>query len=259
MYFRNYSYNHIKFSLYFYHREFDLREPHGCSSQTPCKNIIVNLKTRNKEVKCIQLHPLFPDLFAVGATDPLVRLYDRRKLSVTDINGSSQRENSQPCVSCFSPGHLYNHKKRGRPRRPKQYSTTYISFSPNGKELIQYSSGEHIFLYNIDEKMKPLLFESHGDCAIQSKNEHTEKDCDGNTIDSTYEMRKKILLDNKSHLKELYSQPTQASQLKQKGNDCFSKDNFFQAITHYNEALKISPQTSVLYANRAAALLRRKW
>ena len=154
---------------------------------------------------------------------------------------------------------MYNHKKKGRPRKPKQYSTTYISFSPNGKELLQYSSGEHIFLYDMDEKRKPLLFESHGDCAMQNKNEHKEKDSNDKTTDSTYEMRKKISLDNKFYQNELYSQPSQASQLKQKGNDCFSKDNFFQAIAYYNEALKVSPQTSVLYANRAAALLRRKW
>ena len=196
---------------------------------------------------------------AVGSTDPVVRLYDRRFLNVTDVNESEQRENCQPCVSCFSPGHLYNRKKRSRPRKSKRYSTTYISFSPNGKELLQYASGEHIFLYDMDEKRKPLLFESHGDCSVQNNIEHDEKDSSVNTLDSTFEMRTKIPLKSKSYQNEPFDHPSQASLLKQKGNDYFSKDNFFQAITYYNEALKLSPKTSVLYANRAAALLRRKW
>lgn len=196
---------------------------------------------------------------AVGATDPLVRLYDRRMLRLADTEVCDQTQSQ--CVSYFSPGHLYNRKNKNRPRKQKHYSTTNISFSPNGKELLQYCNGEHIFLYDLDEKRKPLLFESHTDCAAQYGTEQCKEDTtDSNSLNSTFEMRTKHLPKNRfNDRNEHYTDNPQVVALKQKGNDYFSKDNFFQAVTYYNEALSLSPETSVLHANRAAALLRRKW
>ena len=63
-------------------REFDLREPESCKSDRPT-NVLINLNEHvgsHAEVKCLSINPLRPELLAVGANDPYVRLYDRRML-----------------------------------------------------------------------------------------------------------------------------------------------------------------------------------
>lgn len=65
----------------FYFRQFDLRAPHQCSNV--CSNVLVNLVNhlgRSAEAKCIAINPVNPDLIAVGANDPYVRMYDRRMI-----------------------------------------------------------------------------------------------------------------------------------------------------------------------------------
>ena len=245
-------------------REFDLRTPHKCSSQTPCRNVLVNLKTQsgpNKEAKCIQLHPYFPELFAVGATDPFVRLYDRRNMTLTELstNGVRTEERSHTksgCISYLSPGHLPNRKTRKRPNKYRHYTSTYIQFSPDGKEILQNLGGEHIYLYEYNKKKKPVIFTSQGET---NDNENTKEQnfhrC-GNGLNSTYEMRSRLRYEHDM----LHDTPCdKATSLKQKGNDYFAKENFFQAVVYYNKAIALSPNSSVLYANRAAALLKRKW
>ncbi|GFS78964.1 WD and tetratricopeptide repeats protein 1 [Trichonephila clavipes] len=65
-------------------RQYDLRVPHQCSNI--CNNVLINLVYhlgRNAEAKCIAINPLRPELLAVGANDPYVRLYDRRMIKPT--------------------------------------------------------------------------------------------------------------------------------------------------------------------------------
>lgn len=45
--------------------------------------------------------------------------------------------------------------------------------------------------------------------------------------------------------------------LKEQGNKEFSEGNFFQALSHYSQAIMMQP-TPVLYCNRAACLLKMK-
>ncbi|XP_066918080.1 WD and tetratricopeptide repeats protein 1-like [Clytia hemisphaerica] len=240
-------------------REFDLRSPHKCSSESPCRNVLVNLKTQsvpNKEVKCIQLHPHFPELFAVGATDPFVRLYDRRNMNLSELSNDIRTDDKSGCVSYLSPGHLPNRKTRRRPNKYRHYTSTYIQFSPDGREILQNLGGEHIYLYEYNKKKKPVIFTSQGEAndhdTIKQHNIHR---C-GNGLNSTYEMRSRSRYEHDM----IHDTPCdKATSLKQKGNDYFSNENFFQAVVYYNKAIALSPNSSVLYANRAAALLKRKW
>ena len=48
------------------------------------------------------------------------------------------------------------------------------------------------------------------------------------------------------------------SQLREKGNQAFSAQHYSNAIALYNEALAVEP-ASIVYANRAAALMKRGW
>jgi hypothetical protein len=59
-----------------------LRDPESCKSDRP-NSVLINLNEHvgsHAEVKCLSINPLRPELLAVGANDPYVRLYDRRML-----------------------------------------------------------------------------------------------------------------------------------------------------------------------------------
>lgn len=53
-----------------------------CKGDRP-RNVLVNLNDHigpHAEAKCLTMSPLRPELLAVGANDPYVRVYDRRML-----------------------------------------------------------------------------------------------------------------------------------------------------------------------------------
>lgn len=263
-------------------RQFDLREPHSCSSVKPCANVIINL-TENigpaSEVKCIEVHSIYPELLAVGGSDPFVRLYDRRIIKSRTKNGTSQSDSppTAGCVAYFAPGHLPPRSGRGVPTKLRNYVTTHVTFSPNGQELLQNLGGEHIYSYNIKKQRKPLVFvvNSSHDCSMTKRN--------GLSVSTTpNEMCKKIPIKTlvESGLNSTFAQrrdkdkclehlqpetscnnelPETALQYKLKGNEAFDAYNYFLAITCYSKALSLVPNSSILHANRAAALLKRCW
>jgi hypothetical protein len=60
-----------------FHRETDIRAPPTEAS------VLVNLMSvlgRTAEAKCLSINSRKPEQIAVGANDPFVRVYDRRKL-----------------------------------------------------------------------------------------------------------------------------------------------------------------------------------
>lgn len=249
-----------------------MREPHTCQSNLPCSNVLINLTGHigpASEVKCIQLHPLHPQYMAVGCSDPFVRLYDRRMLTLSNVSNSKTITSNdlQPphgCVNYFTPGHLPSRAGRVKQRRRRHYVTTFATFSPDGEELLQNLGGEHIYIYRINEPRKALMFFSHEEsnhkCSNLNGMNRTKNGIHKNGLNeltSTYESRKresKKIVDTVN--KDL---PEKALNLKLKGNDAFSQENYFEAVTCYNDALRLVPDSSVLHANRAAALLKRAW
>ncbi|CAG2161831.1 unnamed protein product [Oppiella nova] len=140
--------------------QYDLRERHRCSSVS--NNVLINLMDYNgpnAEVKCIAVNPMRPELIAVGANDPFVRLYDRRMISLQSIQSrndstpryswdrhyttttasttaSDDRDNTNQhlpagCVKYFIAGHLLRRRDK---KRYRAYASTYLSFSPDGNE-----------------------------------------------------------------------------------------------------------------------------
>ena len=61
--------------------QYDLRAPHECQSRP--KAVLVDLRThvgRYAEAKCLAVNTVRPELIAIGANDPYIRMYDRRML-----------------------------------------------------------------------------------------------------------------------------------------------------------------------------------
>lgn len=61
------------------------------------------------------------------------------------------------------------------------------------------------------------------------------------------------------HKTEKKALPPVVESLKKKANACFEKEQYTKAIILYNQAIARAPQASMLYGNRAAAYMKRKW
>lgn len=92
----------------------DLRVSHSCSSDpNKPRNVLVDLKSYiggKAEAKCLSLNPVQSEIMAVGASDPYIRLYDRRMIKLKfreNEDGSVSTDSHQipsGAVKYFVPG-----------------------------------------------------------------------------------------------------------------------------------------------------------
>ncbi|CAI9718792.1 and tetratricopeptide repeats 1-like [Octopus vulgaris] len=290
--------------------QFDLRTPIICDS-TP-QNVLINLNAHmglHAEAKCIAINPLRPDEMAVGANDPYVRVYDRRMLSCKSIkfptdNGSrlqwdspvtppSLREEDynlhSGCVQYFVAGHLPQ-KQMDYRKRYRTLASTYVTYSPDGSELLVNLGGEQIYLFDVNKKRKPQKFDTSlvlGNAngivkeatlstngfsvphragtngvttpMVPKSSRSTSPSSSTTSLqaeDDPEKFKCRIGKRYKRDTKRL-SPPVEA--LKKKANNYFEKDQCRKAIILYNQAISMMPHASVLYGNRAAAYMKRKW
>ena len=170
-------------------------------------------------------------------------------------NGRKVDEISPPpgCVSYFSPGHIPQRYGRDHSQKYRHYVVTYLSFSPDGQEILTNLGGEHAYIFDIMNRREALKYSAGHICQSTCEGADSpqlEKDDTWNlhSTDASFTITKtsQVL-------------PERVLELKSMGNENFSKQNYFQAIVCYNLAIELSPCTAVLYANRAAALLKRGW
>lgn len=119
-------------------RLFDLRQISGCH-KTCCKDNILILSPA--AVNAIDLAPISSNYLAVGSSDAIVRIYDRRYLSVID----------------FNDGNTTSADKHTRPIKAypiplpssRQYRITCIRYSPEETELLVSYSSEYLYLFDL--------------------------------------------------------------------------------------------------------------
>uniref|UniRef100_A0A0K2TAQ6 WD and tetratricopeptide repeats protein 1like [Oryzias latipes] n=1 Tax=Lepeophtheirus salmonis TaxID=72036 RepID=A0A0K2TAQ6_LEPSM len=228
---------------------FDIRAP----VKPHQSNIIVNLKSsigRKAEAKCLAINPVLPELLAVGANDPFVRVYDRRmiKPQVIEFPSSVSRDRlhylnksvpntavKEGCVQYYSPGHFSSIDKLNDTCHGF-LSSTYVTFSPDGRELLVNLGWEHIYLFDVKSPQSRPIFRSF--------------DCDTKFSSCSN-------LENKASSTALIL-TDEIDKLKSAANIEFQNQNYVKAIKIYNLALCKHPH-SVLYGNRAAAFMKRKW
>lgn len=288
--------------------QFDLRSPHQCSNV--CNNVLVNLVNhlgRTAEAKCIAINPCNPNLLAVGANDPYVRMYDRRMIKPTTAKFSNDRgssiwnllftgepvepgdDNLPPgCVSYFVAGHLPQKQNEFR-RRYRSLTATYVTFSPDGKDLLVNLGGEQIYLFNIMSKRNQLVFdmcakalnfnynaiENGEDLKIHCCDEfrvskNKAYDIPSNETDSTSVTHSPSCLHNNIVTASSSSQhnpvqkgihflPGDVEQVRKCANHSFERQEYTVAISLYSSAIVMCPSAACLYGNRAAAYIKRGW
>ncbi|XP_034181101.2 WD and tetratricopeptide repeats 1 [Osmia lignaria lignaria] len=243
--------------------QYDIRAPHSCKSND-CNSVLVNLVNhmgRYAEGKCIAVNPKKPELIAVGANDAYIRMYDRRMIKLSQVPiissqhsdltrgntgraGEGDPDENIPlgCAQYFIAGHLHSRQRDSN----RNLTTTYLTFSADGNELLVNMGGEQIYLFDINNPKKSktcfgyssnTYLRDCGKCSIEKDSE--------NSIDYT-----------KKNVKVL---PPHVEELKRQANEGFEQQKYSMAINLYNKAISLCPTAAVLYANRAAAYMKRTW
>nr|CAD7200683.1 unnamed protein product [Timema douglasi] len=269
--------------------QFDLRTPHSCSREV--NNVLVNLLShmgRYAEAKCVAINPRRPELLAVGANDPYIRVYDRRMITPTTIQyppenslrsnwerqhymasraGEGESEVNMPlgCVQYYVAGHLPV-KQQDYKKKYRNLASTYVTFSADGNELLVNLGGEQIYLFDINSKRKTIKFGIH---AEQTNKEHSvssngfRSTADGFSSPSSCSNGVSLFSASfpvtAADKKQPPLLPTRVEMLRLKANQAFDFQHFSTAIMLYNKAISLNGNTALLYGNRAAAYMKRAW
>lgn len=291
--------------------QFDLRS--SDSSQANPKNVIVNLNAHlghSAEAKCLAINPLRPEYLAVGANDPYIRMYDRRMLVCRSLKVPQETTNRSPwswerssplapsspeefpiphdAVTYFIAGHLPQ-KQQDYKKRYRSLASTYLTFSPDGRELLVNLGGEQIYIFDVNRGRKAEKFDismvlaangvvkdaggsngfhfhshkngasngvtngvSNGVSAAAAAMMRAEMDVEEKHREASVKKRLKTTISAKPI-------PPAVEVIKKKANRYFEMDQCSKAIILYNQAIQRAPWASVLYGNRAAAFMKRKW
>lgn len=198
----------------------DLREPHTCHKYD--KIVLIDLNNHNKFVgiKSIAINPRRPEQLIVGANDAYVRLFDRRMIKPMAKDDSESRVDNLP-RECVK------YFAPGHLQAENVNKTvTFVAFNPDGTELLVNYGAEQIYLFEINNAENPI-FLSLPKLPTEPLTK-PEKDEKVETI--------KVI-----------------------GNEYLQKENYMKAIEQYTRAIELNPKYSVLYLNRATALMRRKY
>ncbi|KOC65400.1 WD and tetratricopeptide repeats protein 1 [Habropoda laboriosa] len=246
--------------------QYDIRAPHNCKTNE-CNSVLVNLVNhmgRCAEGKCISVNPKKPELIAVGANDAYIRMYDRRMIKLSQVpimssphshmtrgivrmrrraaRGDPDENVPLGCAQYFIAGHLHSRQREGN----RCLTTTYLTFSADGNELLVNMGGEQIYLFDINnpKSMKTCFGYSSNMYLGDYGKSYVEKNAEDNT-DFT-----------KKNVKIL---PPHVEELKRQANESFGQQKYTLAINLYNKAISYCPTAAVLFANRAAAYMKRTW
>jgi WD and tetratricopeptide repeats protein 1 len=131
------------------------------------------------EAKCLDINQLKTEQLAVGANDQYVRLYDRRMirslssfsekyafpknssdlvLECNDDNTTETLNKFQSALQYFVPGHIHTYNNEILHKKQKNYVITYLTFSPDGQELLVNYGGEYVYLYNLMDQADNAFF-----------------------------------------------------------------------------------------------------
>lgn len=122
-------------------RLFDLRKISRCH-KTCCKDNILILSP--SAITAMSLSPISHNYIAVGSSDSLIRIYDRRYLSLIQFSKSgSPSENHTVPVKAFT---VPCYEKR-------PYRVTSLNYSSDETELLVSYSSDYLYLFDISKEV----------------------------------------------------------------------------------------------------------
>ena len=252
-------------------RQLDTREPHSCSEEG-CRNVLIDLKltcgavSGATQCKCIAINPTRPEQIAVGAMDPYVRIYDARVCSLRRSAKQVVQYGDPSCLGHFAPGHISNPRSRKSSKPFNTLATTYLTFSPDGRELLVNLSGEHVYLYNALHYQEALRYdfienEDESDVPDTVVSCHHTSYCTWNGVKRPEDLavcsRKLSKLSPDTAYHCVVSE--QVERLKEKGLEFHKAKKYVEAVREFSSAIRLCPTWHVLYTLRAAALYERRW
>lgn len=203
------------------------------------------------EVKCISINQRRPDLLAVGANDPYARIFDRRMITLSQVayhnvdDGHHVQHFIAPtatdtipraCVQYYCPGH-FTRKPASATTNRMNKTITYLTFSPDGNELLVNIGSEQIYLFDLNNAKRPEALQMPQIDKTTTTDEPQESATNARNT----------------------NRKAAADVLKVSGNKCLEKEQYLLAIAKYSAAIRVAPDYAALYLNRATAYMRRNW
>ncbi|XP_044770379.1 WD and tetratricopeptide repeats protein 1 isoform X6 [Neomonachus schauinslandi] len=211
---------------------------------------------------------------AVGASGPFVRLYDIRMIHnhrksmkqspSAGVHTFCDRQKPLPdgAAQYYVAGHLpvklpdYNNRLR-------VLVATYVTFSPNGTELLVNMGGEQVYLFDLTYKQRPYTFllprKCHSSGEVQNGKMSTNGVSNGVSNGLHLHSNGFRLPESRGHVSPQVELPPYLERVKQQANEAFACQQWTQAIQLYSKAVQRAPHNAMLYGNRAAAYMKRKW
>ena len=253
-------------------RQLDIREPHSCSSEGSCRNVLIDLKPTcgtsggSTQCKCLDINPVRHEQIAVGALDAYVRLYDTRILTLKRTSHEVSHQADPSCLAHFGPGHISNPRSRRARRAFNNLASTYLTFSRSGTELLVNLSGEHVYLYDLTNFCEALRydFDKSDSTSIPklqscSINYPRTQSTDVRRLTTTPFVYSMQSISSPAEPLSETSVSEQVKCIKERGNELYRVGNAIEAVEQYSKAIALCPMWHVLYSNRATALFSRKW
>ncbi|KAL4083120.1 hypothetical protein QTP88_028450 [Uroleucon formosanum] len=234
-----------------YISQHDMRISHKCPNDK-YKTVLVAIydKIGNMgKAKCLDINQLKTEQLAVGANDQYVRLYDRRMIqwvssfaeNYTFLNGSKDNNYEvNNALQYFVPSHIGSDDYETYFHR--NCVTDYLTFSPDGQELLVNYRYDYVYLYNLANPSDNAFLNICNMMKVPRENG------EGLSTD---------LIDDQIPVLHL-TQPDNIVQLNLKANYLLEREDYSAAIVLYNEAINIHNNCE-LFLNRAEAYINREW
>lgn len=133
-------------------RFYDLRLINRCQKQFCRENILV---LSPESVTAMSCSPISHNYLAIGCSDSLIRIYDRRYLKLVEIPSTSDPSTSPPSLSSFSstlqtkPVKMY---KIPNEQKHRTYRITSVNYSRDESELLVSFSSEYLYLFDMNNE-----------------------------------------------------------------------------------------------------------
>uniref|UniRef100_A0AAZ3PHM4 WD and tetratricopeptide repeats protein 1 n=1 Tax=Oncorhynchus tshawytscha TaxID=74940 RepID=A0AAZ3PHM4_ONCTS len=220
------------------------------------KETIHMFSDHTNRVKRIATAPMWPNTFWSAAEDGIIRKSASQSTSA-GVHTFCDRQKPIPdgAGQYYVAGHLpvklpdYNNRLR-------VLVATYVTFSPDGTELLVNMGGEQVYLFDLTFKQKPYTYLLPKKCQLTDVQNGKTTNGVSNGIHlpaSRLRFAESRVFSGSGEL------PLHLERIKQQANDAFARQQWTQAIQFYSLGIHEASHNAMLYGNRAAAYMKRKW